>query len=160
MSRYFSFLLSMIFLRVYLFSSAAHAMLTTLPTGPLPPHSMLLWPHKELIRLERWCELLCLPLNPRKCDAFSLDFHLADLQPYLILFISPPLQFYSLFSRGHFRSLFFLNTYLRFRPSFCLVLRPYSMSLLPHGVPLRSPYLLYKAFLRFFLTYASFGWFP
>ena len=33
----------------------------------------------------------------------------------------------------------FLNMYLRWRPSSSLVSRPYAVSLLPHGVPLRSP---------------------
>ena len=35
----------------------------------------------------------------------------------------------------------FLNMYLRWRPSFSHVSRPYAVSLLPHGAPLRSPSL-------------------
>ena len=41
-----------------------------------------------LFRLERWSEYWCLPLNPSKCEAsfFSVDPHLANLQPNLLLF--------------------------------------------------------------------------
>ena len=35
----------------------------------------------------------------------------------------------------------------RWRPSFSLVWRPYAISLLPHWASLRSPFLLYKAFV-------------
>ena len=39
-----------------------------------------------LLRLERWSEYWCLPLNPSKCEAsFSMDFHQANLQPNLLL---------------------------------------------------------------------------
>ena len=40
-----------------------------------------------LFRLERWSEYWCLPLNPSKCEAsfFSVDPHLANLQPNLLL---------------------------------------------------------------------------
>ena len=40
-----------------------------------------------LIRLERWSEHWCLPLNPSKCEVsfFSLDPHQASLQPNLLL---------------------------------------------------------------------------
>ena len=42
-----------------------------------------------LIRLERWSEYWCLPLNPRKCEAsFSVNSHQANLQPNLLLFNS------------------------------------------------------------------------
>ena len=46
--------------------------------------------------------------------------------------------------------------------TFSHVSRPYAVSLLPHGAPLRSPSLslLYKSFLRPLLTYASPGWIP
>ena len=41
-----------------------------------------------LIRLERWSEYWCLPLNPTKCEAsfISVDPHQANLQPHLLLF--------------------------------------------------------------------------
>ena len=41
----------------------------------------------SLIRLERWSEYWCLPLNPNKCEAtfFSVDPHQANLQPNLLL---------------------------------------------------------------------------
>ena len=45
------------------------------------------------------------------------------------------------------------------KASFSLVSRSYTVSLLPHGALLRSPSLLYKAFLRPLLTYASPRWF-
>ena len=40
-----------------------------------------------LIRLERWSEYWCLPLNPSKCETcfFSVDLHQAHLQPNLLL---------------------------------------------------------------------------
>ena len=43
-----------------------------------------------LIRLERWSEYWCFPLNPSKCKAFvfSMDLHQANLQPNLLLFNS------------------------------------------------------------------------
>ena len=42
-----------------------------------------------MIRLERWSEYLCLPLNLSKCEAsFSMDPHQAHLQPNLLLFNS------------------------------------------------------------------------
>ena len=42
-----------------------------------------------LIRLERWSEYWCLPLNPRKCEAsFSVNPHQANLQPNLLVFNS------------------------------------------------------------------------
>ena len=55
----------------------------------------------------------------------------------------------------------FLNIYLRCRPSFYHVSRPYAVSLLLHEAPhMESLFLLYKSFLRPLLTYASPGWFP
>ena len=42
-----------------------------------------------LFRLECWSEYWCLPLNPRKCEAFfSVNPHQANLQPNLLLFKS------------------------------------------------------------------------
>ena len=42
-----------------------------------------------LIQLKHWSEYWCLPLNPSKCEAsFSVDPHLANLQPHLLLFNS------------------------------------------------------------------------
>ena len=43
-----------------------------------------------LFRLERWSKFRCLPLNPRKCEAFffSVNPHQASFQPDLILFNS------------------------------------------------------------------------
>ena len=51
--------------------------------------------------------------------------------------------------------------YLRLRPSFSHVSRPYAVSLLHHGAPSKeSVSVLYKSFLGSLLTYASPGWFP
>ena len=53
--------------------------------------------------------------------------------------VSIPLQ---LFLGSPWTSLFaFLNMYLRRRPGFSHVSKPYAVSLLPHGAPLRSPSL-------------------
>ena len=38
-----------------------------------------------LFRLDRWSEYWCLPLNPRKCEASSVDPHQANLQPNFLL---------------------------------------------------------------------------
>ena len=40
-----------------------------------------------LVRLERWSEYWCLPLNPSKCEAsfFSVDLHQANFHPNLLL---------------------------------------------------------------------------
>ena len=95
-----------------------------------------------LIQLERWSEYWCLPLNPSKCEAsfFLVDPQLANLLPNLLLFNSGlcfnPFQ---LFLGSPSTALFsLLNMFLRGKPSFSLVSRPYAVSLLPHGAPLKS----------------------
>ena len=102
-----------------------------------------------------WLERWYLPLNPIECDAFFflVDLHQANLQPNLLSLgsVSIPLQ---LFLGSPSTALFpFLSMYLRWRPSFSHVSRPYAVSLLPHG----ALSLLYEASLRPPLTYASPG---
>ena len=118
-----------------------------------------------LIRLERWAEYWCLPLNPSKCEAsFSINPHKANLQPNLLLF----------------------NSLLRFNPTTnCLVVTfDRTVSFSKHVSSLKATFfarlkalrcisasswgpskksplsLLYKAFVCPLLTYASPGWFP
>ena len=118
-----------------------------------------------LFRLERWYEYWCLLLNPGKCEAsfLSVDPHQADLQPNLLL----------------------LNSRLRFNPipTFLGVTFDRTLSFSKHVSSLKAKFfprlkalryisasswalfneslsLLYKAFLRPLLTYASSRWFP
>ena len=112
-----------------------------------------------LFQLERWSEYWYLPLNPSKCEAsfFSLDPHQANLQPIRLLFGSR-LRFNSIptilgvtfdgtlsFSK-HVSS-------LKAKAFRCISAFSWSPSK-------ESLSLLYKAFLRSLLTYASPGWFP
>ena len=117
------------------------------------------------MRLERWSEYWCPPLNPSKCEAslFSVDPHQANLQPNLLL----------------------LGSRLRFNPTptFLGVTFDRTLSFTKHVSSLRAKLfpglkalrcicasswgpskeslsVLYKAFLWSLLTYASPGWFP
>ena len=98
-----------------------------------------------LFRLERWSEHLCFPLNPRKCEAsfFSVDPHQANLQPNLLYSAPASVSIQpQLFLGSPSTAIFpFLNMYLCWRPNSSLVSRPYAVSLLPHGAPIRSPSL-------------------
>ena len=98
-----------------------------------------------LFRLERWCEYCCLPLNPSKCEVsfFSVDPHQANLQPNLLL-LGSRLRFNPTpaFPGVTFdRTLSFSKYVSSLKAKFCHVSRPYAVSLLPHGAPLRSPSL-------------------
>ena len=92
-----------------------------------------------------------------------MDLYQANLQPNLSLFNSRlPFNPTPTFLGVTFDRLSFLllNTYLRSRPSFSLVSRPYAVSLLPNEAPLRIPSLFcIKLFFGSF-AYASPGWFP
>ena len=117
-----------------------------------------------LFRLERWSEYWCLPLNPSKCEAsfFSVDPHQANLQPNLLL-LGSRLRFNPTptFLRVTVdRTLSFSKHVSLLKAKFFRVSRPYAVSLLPHGAPLRSRFLLYKSLPWPLLTYASPGWFP
>ena len=118
-----------------------------------------------LIRLERWSEYWCLPLNPSKCEAslFSVNPHQANLQPNLLLLNSrlrfnPTPTFLGVtFDRTLSFSKHASSLKAKFFP--CLkALRGISAS--SWGPSKESHSLLYKAFLRSLLTYASPGWFP
>ena len=118
-----------------------------------------------LIRLERWSEYWCLPLNPSKCEAsfFSVDPHQANLQPYLIL----------LGSRLHFNPTpTFLGVTFDCTLSFSKHVSSLKAKFFPRLKALRcisasswgpskeSLSLLYKSFLQSLLTYALPRWFP
>ena len=98
-----------------------------------------------LFRLERWSEYWCLPLNPSKCEAsfFSVDPHQANLQPNLLL-LGSRLRFNP---TPTFLGVTFDRTFSIFKhvsllkAKFFHVSRPEAVSLLPHGAPLRSPFL-------------------
>ena len=99
-----------------------------------------------LFRLERWSEYWCLPLNPSKCETsfFSVDPHQANLQPKLLLLCSrlrfnPTPTFLGV---TFDRTLSFSKHVSLLKAKFFPVSRPYAVSLLPHGAPLRSPSLL------------------
>ena len=116
-----------------------------------------------LFRLQRWSEYWCLSLNPSKCEAFvfSVDPHQANLQSNLIL----------LKSRLRFNStlIFFGVTFDR-TLSFSKHISSHKAKVFPRlkaircitassrGLFKESLSLLYKAFFRPHLTYASPGW--
>ena len=118
-----------------------------------------------LIRLERWSEYWCLPLNPSKCESsfFSEDPHQANLQPNFLL-LSSRLRFNPTPT--------FLGVTLDRTLSFSKHVSSLKATFFPHLKVLRcisasswgsskeSFSILYKSFLRPLLTYASPGWFP
>ena len=116
----------------------------------------------SLIRLERWSEYWCLPLNPSKCEGsfFSVHPHQAKLQPHLFLFnfrlrFNPTPTFLGItldsalsFSK-HVSSLK-AKFFPRLTASCCIPAWSW-------GPSKESFSLLYKAFLRPLLIYASPG---
>ena len=118
-----------------------------------------------LSRLERWPEYWCLDLNPSKCETtfFSVDPHQANLQPNLILLgsrlrFNPTPTFLGVtFDRIFSFSKHVSSLKAKFFPSL-KALRSISAS--SWGLSKESLSILYKAFLRPLLTYASHGWFP
>ena len=118
-----------------------------------------------LIRLERWSEYWCLPLNAGKCEAsfFSVDPHQANLQPNLfqlgsrIRFNPTPTFLGVTFDRTLSFSKHVPSLKAKFFPHL-KALRCISAS--SWGPSKESLSLLYKSFLRPLLTYASPGWFP
>ena len=118
-----------------------------------------------LIRLERWSEYWYLPLNPSKCEAsfFSVDPHRDNLQPNLLLLgsrlrFNPTPTFlevtfdHTLSFSKHISSLK-IKFFPRLKAIGCI-------SASSWGSSKDSLSLLYKAFLKPLLTYASPGWFP
>ena len=143
---YFSLSLLIIFRSLCLLRSAALFTLTIWPFGPSPSVlTAVKATQGALFRLNRWSEYWCLPLNPSKCEAsfFSVDPHQANLQPNLLLtgfrlrFNPTPT-----FLRVTFdRTLSFSKHVSSLMAKFFHVSRSYTVSLLRHGAPLRSPFL-------------------
>ena len=119
---------------------------------------------EALFQLELWSEYWCFPLNPSKCEAsFSVDPHLANLQPNLLL-LGSRLRFNPIptflgvtFDRTLCFSKHVSSLKAKFFPHL-KALRCISAS--SWGPSKESLSVLYKAFLRSLLTYASPGWFP
>ena len=115
--------------------------------------------------LETWSNLWRLPINPKKCESsfFSTDRHQATFQPLLNL-LSIPLSFNP---TPKFLGVTFDRT-LSFGAhvqSLCSKFYPRHKALRPKATASWGPRkeslsLLYKAFVRPVLTYASPGWFP
>ena len=98
-----------------------------------------------LFRLKRWSEYWCLPLNSSKCEAsfFSVDSHQANLQPNLLL-LGSHLRFHptpTFLGVNFDRTLSFSKHVFSLKAKFFHVSRPYAVSLLSHGAPLKSPSL-------------------
>ena len=97
---------------------------------------------EALIRLERWSEYWCLPLNPSKCEAsfFSVDPQQANLQPHFLL-LNSRLRFnrtQTFLGATFDRTLSFSKHVSSLRAKFFLVSRPYAVSLFLHVAPLSS----------------------
>ena len=163
---YFSLSSSMILRLLCLLPSAALFTLTIWPFGPPPPQSPLHGGHtRSSVSIERWSEYWYLPLNPRKCEAsfFSVDPHQANLQPNLILLGSrfcfnptptfPRVTFDRTFSFSKHVSSLKAKFFPRLKALRCI-------SASSWGPSKDSLSLLYRAFLRPLLTYASPEWFP
>ena len=97
----------------------------------------------SLIRLKRWSEHWCLPLNPRNMKPHSCQWIPITLTYSPIPFYStapslqPTFEEFQVYLGSFSTALFpFLNKYLCQRPSFSLVSKPYPMSLLPHAATL------------------------
>ena len=114
--------------------SAALFTLTIWPFGHPPPRSLLRWrPHKRP----------CFDWSAGLSTGVFLSIR-ANVRPRSSQWIPTKLTSsrLQLFSGSPSTALFpFLSMYLRRRPSFSHVSRPYAVSLLPHGSPLRSPSL-------------------
>ena len=118
-----------------------------------------------LFRLERWSEYWCLSLNPSKCEAsfFSVDPHQANLQPNLLL-LGSRLRFNptpTFLGVTFDRTLSFSKHISWLKAKFFPCLKAlHCISASSWGPSKESLSVLYKAFLRSLLTYASPGWFP
>ena len=118
---YFSLSSLMIFRPLCLLPSATFFMLTIWPFGPPLPRSLLRW---RLSFSQR------IPTRLTSSPTFSYSAPASVLIP-LQLFLGSPSTALFFFSK-HVSSL---------KASFSHVSRPYTVSLLPHGAPLRSPSL-------------------
>ena len=149
---FFSLSSSMILLRLCLLPSAALFMLTIWPFGPPPTQSLLQWrPHKELC-FDWSADLstgvfLSIRANVRPLSSQSIPTKLT----------SSPSSSYSTPASVSIPLKHFLNHHtLSFskhvsllKAKFSPVSSPYAVSLLPHGAPLRSPFLFC---IKLFLT--------
>ena len=137
----------MIFRPLCLLPSAALLTLTIWPFGPPPPWSPLWWrPHKELCF--DWSAglstgvFLSIRANVRPPSSQWIPIKLtsSSTSSYSApVFVSTQLK---PFLGSPSTALFlFLNMHLRWRPNSFHASRPYAVSLLPHGAPLRSPSL-------------------
>ena len=133
-------------------------------SSPLVPTAMEAT-QGALFRLECWSEYWCVPLNPSKCEATSssVDPHQANLQPNLLL-LKSRLRFYptrSFLGVTFDRTLSFTKHVSSLKAKFFPRLKAlrciYASFLSPSKESLS---VLYKAFLRPLLMYASPGWFP
>ena len=114
-----------------------------------------------LFRLEGWC----LPLNPNKCEAslFSVDPHQANLQPNLLLLgsrfrFNPTPTFLGI---TFDRTLSFSKHVSSLKAKFFPRLKALPcISAFSWGPSKESLSVLYKSFLRSFLTYGSPRWLP
>ena len=159
-----SFCLLMTSLRIYLGMPMPPCMLTIWSSSPDPLKASYVV-QSSLAVLETWSNLWRLPLNPKRCESsfFSTDPHQATFQPRLnllgfpLLFNPTPkflgVTFDQTLSFGaHVQSLC-SKFYSRHK-----ALR--SIATASWGPTKESLSLLYKAFVRLVLTYASPGWFP
>ena len=94
-----------------------------------------------LIRLERWSEYWCLFFNPSKCeDSFLVNPHQTNLQPHLFL-LNSRLRFNptsTFFWVTFDRTLFFSKHVSSLKAKCFPRLKPYAVSFLANGAPLRS----------------------
>ena len=163
-----------------LFSLFINDLLASLPSSvscSLYPDDLAIWSSSHsvptpveatqgaLIRLERWSEYWCLPLNPSKCKAsfFLVNPHQSNLQPNLLLlgcrlrFNQTPTFLGVTFDRTLSFSKHVSSLKTKFFPrlkALCCI------SASSWGPSKESLSVLYKSFLRPLLTYASPRWFP
>ena len=88
---YFSLFSLMIFRLLFFFRQLHSADNLAIWSSSPSVHTTVEATQGALFQLKRWSEYWCLPLNPRKCDAFffSVDPHQTNLQPNFLLINSP-----------------------------------------------------------------------
>ena len=115
---------------------------------------------------QTWSNLWRLPLNPKKCESsfFSTDPHQVTFQPRLYL-LGIPLPFNPTPKFLGVESDQKTQPFGAHKQSLCFKFYPHqkalcSIATASWGPTKESLFLLYKAFVRRVLTYASPGWFP